>query len=81
MCPDLLFFRKGRLCDVFEHKKLEIKREVEKLAPNYILTVSEENFCQYLIVKGTLCLPKIHEDKIYVFEEAFQKVSGGFTDR
>ena len=69
MRSDLLFFRKGSLRDFFEHKKLELKKEVEKLDSNYILSVSEEDFCQYLITKYSLYPPEIHEDKIYVYDQ------------
>ena len=68
MRPDLLFIGKGNLRDFFEHRKLELKREVEKFNSNYILTVSEEDFCQYLIAKYSLRAPEIHEDKIYVYD-------------
>ena len=67
MRPDLLFFRKGDLRDFLEHKKLELKKEVEKYDSNYILNVSEEDFCQYLVSKYSLKPPKIYEDKIYVY--------------
>ncbi|RLB02440.1 MAG: hypothetical protein DRG59_12690, partial [Deltaproteobacteria bacterium] len=67
--PDLLFIGKGNLRDFFEHRKLELKREVEKLDSNYILTISEEDFCQYLITKYSLRPPEIHEDKIYVYDQ------------
>lgn len=69
MRPDLLFIGKGNLRDFFEHRKLELKREVEKLDSNYILTISEEDFCQYLITKYSLRPPEIHEDKIYVYDQ------------
>jgi len=69
MRPDLLFYGKGNLCDFFEHRKLELKREVEGLDSNYILTVSEEDFCQYLITKYSLRSPEIHEDKTYVYDQ------------
>jgi len=67
MRPELLFFRKGDLRDFLEHRKLELKKEVEGLDSNYILNVSEEDFCQYLISKYFLASPKIYEDKIYVY--------------
>ena len=67
MRPKLLFFRRGDLRDFLEHRKLELKREVEGCDSNYILNVSEEDFCQYLISKYSLVSPKIYEDKIYVY--------------
>jgi len=69
MRPYVLFFGKGNLRDFFEHRKLELKREVEELNSNYILTVSEEDFCQYLMAKYSLRPPRIHEDKIYVYDQ------------
>ncbi|RMF92142.1 MAG: hypothetical protein D6734_12940, partial [Candidatus Schekmanbacteria bacterium] len=36
---------------------------------NYILNVSEEDFCQYLVSKYSLKPPKIYEDKIYVYSK------------
>ena len=69
MRPDLLFFRKGDLRDFLEYKKLELKKEVERYDSNYILNVSEEDFCQYLVSKYSLKPPKIYEDKIYVYSQ------------
>jgi len=68
MGSTLLFYGKGSLRDFFEQRKLELKREVENLDSNYILTVSEEDFCQYLIAKYSLHSPEIHEDKICVYD-------------
>lgn len=69
MKPDLLFFRKENLLDFLEHRKLELKKEVERYDSNYILNVSEEDFCQCLISKYSLTPPKIYEDRIYVYNQ------------
>ena len=69
MKSDPLFSRKGYLRNFLEHHKVKLKKEVESYRPNYILNVSEEDFCQYLISKYSLESPKIYEDKIYVYDQ------------
>ena len=68
MRPDLLFRRKGALSDFLVQRKHTLKKEIEDYDTNYILNVSEEDFCQYLISKYVLEIPIIHEDKIYVYD-------------
>jgi len=68
MRPDLLFFRKGDLSDFLEQRKQALKKEIEGYDANYILNVSEEDFCQYLISKYVLEIPSIREDEIYVYD-------------
>jgi len=69
MKSDPLFSRKGYLRNFLEHHKVKLKKEVESYRPDYILNVSEEDFCQYLISKYSLESPKIYEDKIYVYDQ------------
>lgn len=69
MRPDLLFFKKGDLRGFLERRKLELKNKVESYDPNYILNMSEEDFCQYLISEYSLETPEIHGDKIYVYNQ------------
>ena len=67
---DMLFSKNGDLRDFLEYRKVELKKEVEDYySPNYILNVSMEDFCQYLVSKYSLVPPKIHEDKIYVCDK------------
>jgi len=68
MCPDLLFYKEGGLRDFLEERKQTLKKEIEDYQQNYILNVSEEDFCQSLISKYLLEAPTIHEDKIYVHD-------------
>jgi len=65
----LLFFQKRDLRDFLEHRKLELKREVEGYDANYLLNVTEEDFCLYLISRYSLIPPKIYENKIYVYNQ------------
>lgn len=69
MRSELLFFQKGALHKFLEQRKLELRKEVESYASHYILNVSEEDFCQYLISEYSLGAPIIHEDKIYVYDQ------------
>ena len=62
-----LLFQKKDLYRFLEQRKHELKEEVEEYESNYILNVSEEDFCQYLVSKYSFKIPKIYEDKIYVY--------------
>ena len=80
MMTNLLFHKKD-LYRFLEQRKRELKEEVEKYDSNYILNVSEEDFCQYLVSKYSLKPPKIYEDKIYVYspKEVDVDISGSRT--
>lgn len=67
MRPDLLFFRKGDLSDFLEQRKAALTKEIEERDSNYILNVSEQDFCQYLISKYSLEPPVVHESKINAY--------------
>lgn len=69
MKTNLLFFGKGSLYDFLEQRKAELIKEVESYEPDYILNVSEEDFCQYLLSKYSLKPPKIYEDNIYIYSQ------------
>ncbi|WP_456473780.1 hypothetical protein [Candidatus Pyrohabitans sp.] len=62
-----MIFHEGNLREFFKKRKFELKREVESCVSDYILDVSEEDFCRYLVSKYSLVSPIIHEDKIYVY--------------
>ena len=68
MCPDILFYGKGELCDFSEERKQVLRKEIESYEVNYILNVSEEDFCQPLISKYLFEAPTIREDRIYVYD-------------
>jgi hypothetical protein len=61
--------QKGDLRDFLEKRKLELKNEVESSNSNYVLNVNEDDFCQYLASRYSLVVPKIYEDKIYVYDQ------------
>lgn len=67
MRPDLLFFRKDDLSDVLEQRKAALTKEIEERDSNYILNVSEQDFCQYLISKYSLEPPVVHESEINAY--------------
>lgn len=67
MKPSLLFSQ-GELAEFLEQRKSSLKKEVENYDADYILNVSEEDFCQYLISKYTLLTPLIYKDKSYIYE-------------
>ena len=70
MGPDLLFRRKGHLSDFLAQRRSALRKEIESCEKNYILSASEEDLCRYLISKYVLEAPKIHEDKMYVYDSA-----------
>ena len=77
MSPDRLFLEKGELKNFLQQREDRLKKEVYSYDSNYILNVSEEDFCQYLISQYSLDTPHIHEDKIkaYYPEEVDVNVS------
>jgi hypothetical protein len=70
MGPDLLFRQKGHLSDFLAQRRSNLRKEIESYEKNYVLSASEEDLCQYLISKYVLEAPKIHEDKMYVYDSA-----------
>ncbi|MBA7491732.1 hypothetical protein ES702_02280 [subsurface metagenome] len=68
MLQNRLFFRNGYLQEFFEKIKKDIRNEVESKDSNYILNVEDKNFCEYLISKYSLEIPKIYEDDIETYE-------------
>lgn len=66
MESDLLFYREGDLYKFLEQQKALLKSEIESLEPNYILNVSEEDLCQYLISKYSIDTPELVEDQIHI---------------
>jgi integrase/recombinase XerD len=58
MCPDILFYGKGELRDFSEERKQVLRKEIESYEVNYILNVSEEDFCQPLISKYLFEAPR-----------------------
>jgi hypothetical protein len=49
--------------------KTNLQREIESCEPNYILNVSKEDYCNYLISKYSLEIPVLQENDIYVHEQ------------
>lgn len=74
MRPDLLFFRKGDLSDFLEQRKTALKKEIEDSDSNYILNVSEQDFCQYVISKYCLKPPAVHESRINAYPPTEVKI-------
>ena len=67
MKANFLFFKNGDLSKFLKNKKIELKNELESYNSNYILNVSEEDFCKYLVLKYSLNPPKIYEDEKYIY--------------
>ncbi len=74
MRPDLLFVRKGDLSDFLGQRKAASKKEIENSDSNYVLNVSEQDFCQYVISKYCLKPPAIYESKINAYPPAEVKI-------
>ena len=70
MMQDLLFYRNGDLRDYLEKRKSALKEELEGMEPNYVLNVSEEDLCRYLVSKYLLEAPSIRENEIYVYDQS-----------
>jgi hypothetical protein len=68
MKEDYLFYTKGDLRDYLEHKKLEVKGEIDGFDENYILNVSEEELIKALVEKYTLEPPTLKIDEKYLLE-------------
>lgn len=66
MNDDILFYRKGSLHDFLEAKKLILRTEIESQDSDYLLNVSEEDFCQYLLKKYSIQPPELKEDETYI---------------
>jgi len=70
MIQDLLFCKKGSLWDYLEQRKSSLKKELEGMEPNYVLNVSEEDLCRYLISKYSVKDPVLRENEIYVSDQS-----------
>lgn len=66
----LLFYKNGNLRDYLEQRKSALKKELEGMEPNYVLNVSEEDLCRYLISKYSLEAPVLRENEIYVYDQS-----------
>jgi hypothetical protein len=66
MKPDLLFCREGELRIFLAQRSKAIVDEIQKQDSDYILKVSEEDFCRYLASKYLLEPPELIEDELHV---------------
>ena len=61
-----MFHRKGDLRSYLQRKISDLRTEIDRYDPNYILNISEEDLCSRLVSKYCLETPVIAEDKQYV---------------
>ncbi len=66
---DILFYQNGYLRDFLENRKIAIKEEVEGQDLDYLLSVSETDYCKYLADKYVLDIPIIKDDEICVHSQ------------
>lgn len=67
---DFHLFSRGNLYTDLEQRKLSLRNEVEKLESNYLLNVSEGDFCKHLVDKYLLESPIIHGDKKSICDQS-----------
>lgn len=60
-----IFGGKGSVREYFAPIVKSIDSEIESVSENYILTVSEEQYSEYLINKYSIELPEIHFSEVY----------------
>ncbi len=70
MAAEFLFYSQGDLRSYLEQRRLDLKREIEKLETNYILNVSEDDLCRHLVDKYLLDPPCLRKDEIYVYDQS-----------
>jgi len=70
MIQDLLFYKKGCIRDYLEQRKSALENEVKSMESDYVLNVSEEDLCRYLISEYSLEVPILHENKKYLYNKS-----------
>lgn len=71
---DKNLFTEGLLADLLEHGKKQVQDEVQRADRNYLLNVSETDYCDYLLSEYRLDPPVLHRDQIHVHEQRETKV-------
>lgn len=70
MGVDILFYQKGDLRNYLEQRRSDLNGGIEGLETNYILNVSEEDLCQYLVNSYLLESPRLNEGEIYIYDQS-----------
>jgi len=63
-----LLFNSGALSDFLERRKKDIKEEISAADRDYLLKVSESDYCEYLTAKHALDAPHLLTDERYALE-------------
>jgi len=69
MKPEILFTRRGSLRDFLDQQKSAIKIKIDSEDSNYILNVSEEDYCQYLLKEFMLEPPELDIQNMYINDQ------------
>ena len=62
-------FSEHDLAEYLNNLKINMVRETESCEHDYLLSVSIDDYCEYLISKYSVKVPILFEDKIYILSQ------------
>jgi hypothetical protein len=76
---DMLFTRMGDLSGYLRSKQHAHEQEIVEAKADYLLSVNEQEYCDFLVNKYTYHLPVLHEDEKYQLDPVDTKVDRGVS--
>jgi len=72
-------FSEHNLAEFLNNSKINMVRETESCEHDYLLSVSIDDYCEYLISKYSVKVPILFEDKSYILSQEEIRKNGSTT--